>query len=386
MPERKRVYLDNAATSPLDPEVLEAMMPFLTEKFGNPSSIHQYGRETRAAIEKARKTVARYLNASPGEIFFTSGGTESSNTILNCAVRDLGVKRIITSHIEHHCVLHPVKYLERHQAVQVDFVSLHNDGSVDYEHLETLLREKSGKTLVALMHANNEIGVVTDILKVGSLCREYKALFFSDTVQSVTHFPLDLQEIPVDFITGSAHKFYGPKGTGFMYVRSDAMIRPMLQGGAQERNLRAGTENLYGIVGLGKAFELGCERMEDYKTHIEGLRRHMVDRLIAEFPGMKFNSPLEGDYLYTVLNISCPPSPIGDILIYNLDIAGIAASSGSACSSGSNVGSHVLSALGKDPKRTAVRFSFSKFNTIEEIEYAIDQLKQFIPAGNIMAG
>jgi cysteine desulfurase len=259
----ERIYFDNAATTSLDPIVLEAMMPYFTEKFGNPSSIYSYGRETRMAVETARKSVAKLLNANPAEIFFTSGGTESSNMAIHAAIRDLGCKHIISSKIEHHAVTHTVEHLDNLDAVKVSYVKLLPDGHVDIEDLEKLLAASEEKTLVSLMHANNEIGNILDLHAVGELCKLYNAIFHSDTVQTVGHFPIDLRNTPVHFITGAAHKFHGPKGVGLIYINENIRIKPFVHGGGQERNMRAGTENIYGIVGFAKAFELA---MANYET------------------------------------------------------------------------------------------------------------------------
>lgn len=375
-----KVYLDNAATTPLAPEVLDAMMPYLQEQYGNPSSIHGFGRVTRAAIEKARKAVAQAINASTGEIFFTSGGTESNNMVLRCAAQDLGVTDIISSSIEHHCVLHSSEDLAKRGKVNLHLVNLQPDGHVDYDHLEALLAGIKGKALVSLMYANNEIGNLLDVDRVAQLCEEHGALFHSDTVQAICHYPIDVQQTKVHFLSGSAHKFHGPKGIGFLYINSDAMIKPFITGGSQERNMRAGTENLYGIVGLGKAIELGHEHMESHRQHIEGLRDHFITALKENIPGITFNGDYDGKCLYTVLNVSFPPSDKSSMMLFNLDIAGIAASGGSACSSGSDVGSHVMQALQVDPDRVNIRFSFSYQNTQEEIDFVVEKLKAMYPA------
>ena len=372
------VYFDNAATTQVAAEVLDAMMPYFTEKFGNPSSIHQYGRETKAAIEIARKSIAGYLNTSPGEIFFTSGGTESANMIINGAVSSLGVKNIITSRIEHHCVLHPIEELEKTGTATVNYVELDDDGNVKLDHLEQLLKDAEDKTLVCLMHANNEIGNILDIGKVANLCEQYKAFFFSDTVQTVAHFPIDLQAIPVHFITGSAHKFHGPKGVGFIYIRNNVRIKPLLFGGAQERNMRSGTENLSGIIGMGKAMELAHENLDEDTKYISELRDHFYASLKKEIPAIQINgNEVEGSS-YKLLNISFPPSDKSGFLVYNLDINQIAASAGSACSSGSDVGSHVLKELNVDPGRSNVRFSFSRYNTKDEVDFVVGKLKEML--------
>lgn len=369
-----KVYLDNAATTAIDPLVLEEMMPFLTEHFGNPSSIHSYGRKSRAAIEKARKIVAQYLNASPAEIFFTSCGTESNNTIIKNSVRDLGVTRIISSPIEHHCVLHSVE-AELKSGIEVSWVKLNEKGQVDLNDLEKLLKQSDKKTLVTLMHSNNELGTLLDLEKAAALCREHGAFFHTDTVQTIGFYPIDVQKTPIHFLTGSAHKFHGPKGVGFFYMSKDSGIKCFLDGGAQERNMRAGTENLYGIVGLGKALELAAAAREETRQKVTALREYMIAKLKEEISGIAFNSYEDDRSHYKVLNVSLPPSPKSDLVIFNLDISGVAASGGSACSSGSEVGSHVLKGIGAPADRKAVRFSFSKSNTKEEIDYAVNVLK-----------
>ncbi|MCX6199098.1 MAG: cysteine desulfurase family protein [Bacteroidetes bacterium] len=373
-----KVYLDNAATTPLSKEVLDEMLPYLTEHFGNPSSIHSYGRKAKAAVERARKIVAKYLNASTAEIFFTGSGTEASNTIIKCSVRDLGVKRIITSRIEHHCVLHSVETMAN-EGIQVDYVKLDEKGGVDLNDLENLLKASDKKTLVSLMHANNEIGTMLNLEAVSDICKTHQAIFHSDTVQTIGYFPFDVQKTQIHFISGSAHKFHGPKGVGFIYINGEAAIKPFIDGGAQERNMRAGTENVYGIVGLGKALELALEHGEESKKYISGLKHYMIDKLKTEIDGIDFNGDIsdEGSN-YKVLSVSLPPCAKAELTLFNLDMAGVAASGGSACSSGSEKGSHVLEAIGANPNRKAVRFSFSKYNTKEEIDYAISVVKKVI--------
>lgn len=373
-----RIYFDNAATTPLDPEVLEAMMPYFTTHFGNPSSIYSYGRETRLAIENARKTVARILNSHPAEIFFTSGGTESSNTAIHGAVRDLGCSRIITSPVEHHATLHTVEQLECSNAVHVSLVKLLPNGHVDVDYLEKLLLETKEKTLVSLLHANNEIGNMIDMNIVGAICKKYNAFFHCDTVQTVGHFPLDLRNTPVDFITGASHKFHGPKGVGLLYINEKIKIKPFIVGGAQERNMRAGTENVYGIVGFAKALELANARYDQDHEYISDLKMYMRDRLTQHIPGVSFNGDPTGRSLYTVLNVSIPKTEKSDMILFNLDINNICASGGSACSSGADAGSHVIRALTDDPERVAVRFSFSRYNTKNEIDLVVETLKTLI--------
>ncbi len=371
-----RVYFDNAATTQLEPRVLEAMLPYLQNHFGNPSSIHAYGRETRAAIEKARKQIAGIFHVSPGEIFFTSGGTEANNMALQCSVRDLGVTRIITSEIEHHAVTHTVEALKAEGRVKLDYVALKSDASVDYDDLERLLQSSDDKTLVSLMHANNEIGTLLDIERVSGLCNTHHAYFHCDTVQTMAHYPLDLQKTKIHFISCAAHKFHGPKGVGFIYVNKEAAIKPLIHGGAQERNMRAGTENLYGIIGLAKALEIAYGELEETRKYITSLRDHLRNRLMHEIPGVVFNSPEDG--LYTVLNVNFPPSEKNELLLFNLDIAGVAVSGGSACSSGSNIGSHVIAHLHRPENSAAVRFSFSKFNSMEEVDFMMERIKEMM--------
>ena len=373
-----RIYLDNAATTPLEPRVLEAMLPYLTTHFGNPSAIYSYGRETRLAIENARKTVARILNAHPSEIFFTSGGTESSNTAICASVRDLGCKRIITSRIEHHATLHTVEHLQKRGEVQLEFVNLLPDGHVDLGHLRQLITSSEVRTLVTLLHANNEIGNMLDIEAVGSLCREHNAIFHSDTVQTVGHFPLDLRKVHVHFITAAAHKFHGPKGVGILYVNADIKISPLVHGGGQERNMRAGTENLYGIVGFAKALEIASEDYGKDSSYIRSLKMYMAEQLEKNIPGVRFNGDWKGRSLYTVLNVSFPKTEKSEMLLFNLDINNICASGGSACSSGTDLGSHVIREVYPDNHSVAIRFSFSKQNTREEIDLVVEKLKELV--------
>lgn len=374
----ERIYFDNAATTSLDPVVLDAMLPYMTEKFGNPSSIYSYGRESRLGIENARKSVAKILNAHPGEIFFTSGGTESSNTAINAAINDLGCKHIISSPIEHHATLHTVEYLHHHRGIGLSFVRILPSGHIDMDHLRELLQNAGGKCLVTLMHANNEIGNLLDIQAVGTLCKEFDAIFHSDTVQTVGHYPFDLRNTPVHFITGAGHKFHGPKGVGILYINENVKISPFIQGGSQERNMRAGTENLYGIIGFAKALELATEHYAEHSAYIDDLRQYMASELEKNIPGVTFNGDLKGRSLYTVLNVSFPKSEKSEMILFNLDINGICASGGSACTSGANAGSHVIRAINSNPNQIAVRFSFSKNNTRTEVDKVIAKLKELI--------
>lgn len=373
-----RIYFDNAATTSIDPLVIEAMMPYFTDKFGNPSSIYSYGRETKIAIETARKSVAKTLNAHPSEIFFTSGGTESNNTAIHAAVRDLGCKHIITSPIEHHAVTHTVEHLHHTGLIKLSYVKLLQDGHVDLSDLEKLLSESDEKTLVSLMHANNEIGNMLDWNAVGQLCLKYNAIFHSDTVQTVGHFPIDLANTPVHFITGAAHKFHGPKGVGLLYINQSISIKPFIFGGGQERNMRAGTENIYGIVGFSKALELATQNHETDRSYIERLKKRMQEKLTETFPGIVFNGDVNGKSLYTVLSAGFPKTPKAEMLLMNLDINHICASGGSACSSGAEAGSHVIKALNLNSDQVTVRFSFCKNNTPEEIDFVVDKLKALL--------
>jgi cysteine desulfurase len=373
-----RIYFDNAATTALDPAVLEAMMPYLTEKYGNPSSIYSYGRESRLAIENARKSVAKILGAHPAEIFFTSGGTEASNTAICAAVRDLDCHHIITSAIEHHATLHTVEYLHKTGEAALSYVKLLPDGHVDMEHLEQLLAQSEEKCLVTLMHANNEIGNMLDIDAVGELCKLYGAIFHSDTVQTVGHFPFELRNTPVHFITGAGHKFHGPKGVGMLYINENVKIQPFIHGGSQERNMRAGTENLYGIVGFAKALELATENYEADSAYIHTHKVYMMEQLKKHIKGVHFNGDPVGHSLYTVLNVSFPKTEKSEMILFNLDINNICASGGSACTSGADAGSHVIRAVNNNPNQVAVRFSFCKHNTKEEVDAVVAKLKELI--------
>jgi cysteine desulfurase len=371
----KKVYLDNAATTPVDADVIQAMIPVLTEQFGNPSSIHSFGRQTKTLIENARKTIAKYINAAPGEIFFTSGGTEADNMAIRCSIHHLGLTHAITSPIEHHAVLHTLEELAHNNKIKLSLVNIDNKGNIDLENLEQLLADNP-RSFVSLMHANNEIGTLLPIKKVSELVEKYNGIFHSDTVQTMGHFKIDTQAIKAHFLTGAAHKFHGPKGVGFIYINSTIKINPFITGGAQERNMRGGTENVYGIIGLAKAFEIANQHMEEHQRHIKELKQYMIDQLKKHIPDVRFNGEIGDASLYTVLNVSFPPSSKAEMLLFNLDIKGIAASSGSACSSGSQVGSHVLRAIGCPMNRPAIRFSFSKYNTKEEIDYTIEKIKE----------
>jgi cysteine desulfurase len=371
-----KAYLDSAATTSVAPEVLEVILPFYQDNFGNPSSTHAAGRKVKGAIEKARKSIAQHLGAKPQEIVFLSGGTEADNMAINCSIKDLGVKRVISSKIEHHAVCDTVSNTCG-DTIQIDWVK-HNpeDGSLDYEHLEELLKQDI-PTLVSLMHANNEIGTVLDIEKVGDLCEKYKAYFHSDTVQSVAHFPINLEQLKVDYITGAAHKFHGPKGVGFLYVNSKLNIKPTIIGGSQERDKRAGTENVAGIVAMAKAMDMAYADLEKDSNYIRGLKNYFREKLLALIPFVAFNGDQSEDSLYTVLNVNFPKHEKGDMLLFTLDIEGVCCSGGSACSSGSNKGSHVLAELNLKHQGPNVRFSFSRYTTKEEIDFALSVLEKF---------
>lgn len=374
-----RVYLDNAATTAIDKEVWEAMSPYFLEFVGNPSSIHSHGREVRSAIEKSRKKIAALLNTSPSEIFFTSGGTEADNTAICSSVETMGIQHAISSKAEHHAVLHTLEALAKKGTIKLSFVNLDKKGNLDMNHLEELL-SKNPQSLVSLMHANNEIGNIYDINAIGSLCRDYSAIFHSDTVQSMGHYIHNLSnEIP-DFLVGAAHKFHGPKGAGFLYINHRNKLKPLIHGGSQERNMRGGTENIAGIVGLAKALEIAYRDMDADRKYIEGLKKRMIASLKDRIPGVSFNGESENldKSLYTVLNVSLPESDDNDMLLFGLDIKKISVSGGSACTSGTDIGSHVLTAIGANPKRGAIRFSFSKFTTVEEIDYTIECLSELV--------
>jgi cysteine desulfurase len=375
-----RVYLDNAATTPIDPEVLKEMYKVMENQYGNPSSIHAHGREVRALIERSRKTIAGLLHTSPSEIFFTSGGTEADNTAIRCGIIDNGLKHAITSRLEHHAVLHTLQAMQKSGAIKLSYVATDTKGNLDYDHLETLLKD-NGRSFVSLMHANNELATITDIARVGELCEQHNALFHSDTVQTMGHYTHDLGQLKVHFAVCAAHKLHGPKGIGFLYVNHKVKIKPFIYGGSQERNMRGGTENVYGIVGLAKALEMAYADMPQHQKHIREIKSYMIAQLREHIDGIDFNGEIDpANSLYTVLNVSFPCSDLADMLLFNLDIAGISASGGSACSSGSDIGSHVLTAIGGDPTRPSVRFSFSKYTTRDEIDFTLSKVKELCMA------
>jgi len=371
-----RVYLDNAATTPLDQEVLKTIYEVMESHFGNPSSIHAHGREVRTLIEKARKSIASLLHASPSEFFFTSGGTEADNMAIRSGIIDHGIKHAITSTIEHHAVLHTLQAIENSGLIKLSYVNIDAKGTLDYQHLEELLGSND-RSFVSLMHANNELGTLTDIELIGELCEKYNAIFHCDTVQSMGHYPHDLGKLKVHFLVCAAHKLHGPKGVGFLYINHKIKINPMIFGGSQERNMRGGTENVYGIAGLAKALEIAYAEMEEHHEYIQGLKSYMMAELLKNIPGIEFNGETDPEKsLYTVLNVSFPEMEMAEMLLFSLDISGISASGGSACSSGTNIGSHVLNGIHANPNRPAVRFSFSKYNNRDEIDYVVLKLKE----------
>lgn len=375
------VYFDNAATTPMRAEVISAMHEVMQTAYGNPSSTHGFGRAAKALLENARKSIAAHFNASAQEIIFTSGGTESDNMILRCAVKDLGVTTIISSPLEHHAILHALDQLEA-EGVTIHYVDHDADGELNYEHLETLLAQDTTKKLVTLMYVNNEIGNLLDVGRVGALCKEHSALFHSDAVQSVGHFKMDMQELPMDFFSAAAHKFHGPKGVGFSFVRKQTQIKPFILGGAQERGLRAGTESVHNVVGMQKALEIAYAQLEEERSHILQLKSRFITELKALFPDVQFNGKCSNmdASTYTVVNVGLPvPEDKAGLLDFHLDLKGVACSKGSACQSGSGKGSHVIGALQQKGSSDlpALRFSFSGFNTEAEVAYVMEVLREF---------
>lgn len=378
----QKVYLDSAATTQPRPEVIVKMQDALANFYGNPSSTHSFGRAAKTQIEKARKTIAKQLNASPSEIIFTSGGTEADNMILCSAVRDLGVKHIVTSRIEHHAVLHTVEALQHTHGIQVSYVNLDEFGSPDIEDLKSILQATTVKTLVSLMHVNNEIGNMIDIDAFAAVCKEYQVYFHSDTVQSIGHWEWDVNKTPVDFLTAAAHKFHGPKGIGFAFIRKSIPLKQMIYGGEQERGFRAGTEAFHNIVGMEEAFVLAYKNLEQERNYVLELKSYFIERLKQAIPGVKCNgnSGEVSKSTYTLVNVCLPFSADkGSLLLFQLDLKGISCSKGSACQSGSDTGSHVLNEIlsQEDLVKPSIRFSFSKFNNKEELDYVVDCLKEF---------
>tara|TARA_B100001250_G_scaffold69166_2_gene55497 strand:+ start:827 stop:1957 length:1131 start_codon:yes stop_codon:yes gene_type:complete len=372
-----KVYLDNAATTPIAPEIIRMMNEMMQTHFANPSSVHSFGRQSKIIVESARKTIATVLNTSPGSIFFTSGGTEADNMAIKCAIKDHKIQHAITSKISHHAVLYPLQDLAKEDVIKLSYVDIDKYGVVSLSHLRQLLEENE-RTFVSIMHANNEIGTIQDLKKIGKICKEYNAFFHSDTVQTIGHYPFDMQELDVDFMAASAHKFHGPKGVGFMYISDSIKIRPLIRGGAQERNMRAGTENIYGIAALAMAMEMAYNNLEEEVTYIKGLKKYMIQQLQSKIEDVQFYAKCTDieNSLYTVLSCHFPQTEISEMLLFNLDILGVACSGGSACSSGSSKGSHVLMEILPDSKRPGIRFSFSKYNTKKEIDFAVAKLKE----------
>lgn len=371
-----RVYFDNAATTPVDKDVLKAMYEVMETHYGNPSSIHAHGREVRTIVEKARKTIASLLHASPAEFFFTSGGTEADNMAIKSGIIDHGIKHAITSRIEHHAVIHTLQALEKSGVIKLSYVNIDHKGNIDIAHLEELLQSEQ-RSFVSLMHANNELGTITDIEAVGEICEQYDAIFHCDTVQTMGHYAHDLSKLKVHFLVCAAHKLHGPKGVGFLYINHKIKINPMIFGGSQERNMRGGTENVYGIVGLARSLEIAYSEMAQHQQYIQDLKSYMIAQLQQHIPGIEFNGETDPEKsLYTVLNVSFPAMDMAEMLLFSLDIAGISASGGSACSSGTNIGSHVLNGIRANPDRPAVRFSFSKYNTKEEVDFVVEKVKE----------
>lgn len=372
-----RVYLDNAATTQIAPEVIDYMSDLMRNDYANPSSIHHGGRKSRIIIENARKTVSGFLNTSPGNIFFTSGGTEADNMAIRCGILDNNITHAITSSISHKAVIYPLEELKEKNHISLDYIKLDSNGRVDLNHLDTLLKNND-RTFVSIMHANNEIGTIQPIVEIGEICKKYNAVFHCDTVQTMAHYPIDLQKLNVDFITGSAHKFHGPKGVGFIYISDNINIKPFISGGSQERNMRAGTENVHSIAGLAKAMELSYSNMEKDKIYISEIKKYMIDQLSKHIKDIKFNANCIDfeNSLFKILSVSFPKISESEMLLFNLDIHGISCSGGSACSAGNMSGSHVLDEVCKDNNRTGVRFSFSRYNTKEEIDYTIQKIKE----------
>lgn len=375
--EMNRIYLDNAATTQPHPEVIEAMKNCMDQCWGNPSSIHAYGREARTIVDRARKQIAELIGAAPAEIFFTSGGTEANNLALRQTIQTMGIKVAITSPTEHHAVLHTLEELDKSGQIKLYILSVNPEGKINLEELEEILQKES-RAIVSLMHANNEIGTKLPLEKVAEIVKKYDGLLHTDAVQTMGHYPFDLKSLPIHFTNGAAHKFHGPKGIGFCYIKSGTSIHPLITGGAQERNMRAGTENLYGIVGLAKAMEVAYRDLDQDMKYVQNLKDTMAKELQNRIPGIEFNGDISSESLYTVLNVSLPETDLADMALFKLDIQGICASGGSACSSGSNVGSHVIAAIKPGNTRTAIRFSFSKFNTLEEIMQCVDILEKML--------
>ena len=375
-----KVYLDNAATTPIAPEIIEMMSQMMRTHFANPSSVHSFGRESKIIVESARKRIAKLLNTSPGSIFFTSGGTEADNMAIKCAIHDHKITHAITSKISHQAVLYPLQDLAKEGVIKLSYIDIDKDGAVSLSHLKELLKDNS-RTFVSIMHANNEIGTLEDLKQIGEICKEYNAIFHSDTVQTIGHYPFNMQDLNVDFMAASAHKFHGPKGVGFIYISENIKIKPLIRGGGQERNMRAGTENIYGIAALAMAMEMAYEHLEEEVKYIKGLKKYMIEKLQTEMEDVQFYGKCTDieNSLYTVLSCHFPETDIAEMLLFNLDILGVACSGGSACASGGNKGSHVLTEIAPNSKRPGIRFSFSKYNTKEDIDFTVAKLKELFP-------
>ena len=375
-----KVYLDNAATTPIAPEIIEMMSQMMKTHFANPSSVHSFGRESKIIVESARKRIAKLLNTSPGSIFFTSGGTEADNMAIKCAIHDHKITHAITSKISHQAVLYPLQDLDKVGVIKLSYIDIDKDGAVSLSHLKELLKDNS-RTFVSIMHANNEIGTLEDLKQIGEICKEYNAIFHSDTVQTIGHFPFNMQDLNVDFMAASAHKFHGPKGVGFIYISENIKIKPLIRGGGQERNMRAGTENIYGIAALAMAMEMAYEHLEEEVKYIKGLKKYMIEKLQTEMEDVQFYGKCTDieNSLYTVLSCHFPETDIAEMLLFNLDILGVACSGGSACASGGSKGSHVLTEIAPNSKRPGIRFSFSKYNTKEDIDFTVAKLKELFP-------
>lgn len=379
----KNVYFDNAATTQIRDEVTQCISDVLKNEYGNPSSTHAIGRSSKSLLENCRREIADHFNVSASEIIFTSGGTEADNLVINSCVRDLGVTRIITSKIEHHAVMHTIKELQNKYKLQVEYVTLDQYGMINYDHLETLLSDTTHRSLVSLMHINNEVGNILDLKQVADLCKRYTTLFHSDIVQSVGHYQLDFSEINIDFAAVAAHKFHGPKGIGFAYIRKNTGLKPLIFGGEQERGLRAGTEAVYAIAGLAKALAISYQNLEKEKNYITEIKDYFKERIQKEIPLVRFNGICHDNSksTYTLLNVCLPISPEKSLmLLFQLDLKGIACSKGSACQSGSNAASHVLKEIlsEEELQKPSIRFSFSSFNTKDEVDYVVNVLKEFI--------
>ncbi len=373
----RRVFLDNASTTPMHQEIIDMMSDMMRSNFANPSSVHSSGREAKVIIENARKTIADLLNTSPGSIFFTSGGTEADNMAIRSTIQDYNIQHVVTSKIAHHAVLYPLQDLENKNIIKITYVDIDNDGIISLSHLKDILKNNS-RTFVSIMHANNEIGTIQNIKKIGEICNDYNSIFHSDTVQTIGHYPFNMEDLNVHLMAASAHKFHGPKGIGFIYISDKIKISPLLRGGGQERNMRAGTENVCSIAGLAMAMQIAYKNLEEETNYIKGLKKHMIKRLKTELNDVQFYAKctdLENS-LYTVLSCHFPETDISEMLIFNLDILGISCSGGSACNSGVSKGSHVLKEVFPDSKRPGIRFSFSKYNTKEDIDFTITKLKE----------